>query len=479
MSPSIHLPTEGPYSRVRVSPRTALAAAAPSVAWEPDGDTRQLAALAGLVTASNEELAQRARAAITPVLPHQALVIVAPASHGLPVQIAAPSELQQRLAAIDWLTIVANAIPSEEGACRVTVPDAVAGLRAAGWGATSGGSRVALIVAAQHKLEIGAEQDWTARLVATLAAACQRGIGQAPSPGTLAFSHAISQERDRVRWELTTRHATTLTALLKTLREAARNGSRATPPGVAMAIDLTSQALLEIKAATKRQDVSLYVPLAEAFAATETELRALARTGEFRLITGMGGPDEDSTLPRAIARAATILSITGALNAANHPGATKLRIHWQASQDALVITVADNGDGFKDDDEQARSELLHLARRVASLGGTVELDTAPHWGTSITCRLPLRSLTVVPETPAAERISLLRPREREVLQLMSAGLRNREIAERLFITVRTVKFHVSNILRKFDAQSRAELIVLAHNAGITAPEEITSAAGSL
>jgi DNA-binding CsgD family transcriptional regulator len=32
-----------------------------------------------------------------------------------------------------------------------------------------------------------------------------------------------------------------------------------------------------------------------------------------------------------------------------------------------------------------------------------------------------------------------------------------------------VKFHVSSILRKFNAQSRAEVIVLAHNAGITGP----------
>jgi DNA-binding NarL/FixJ family response regulator len=76
----------------------------------------------------------------------------------------------------------------------------------------------------------------------------------------------------------------------------------------------------------------------------------------------------------------------------------------------------------------------------------------------------------VPETPAAGRIADLRPREREVLELMVGGLRNREIALRLFITVRTVKFHVSNILRKLDVQSRAEVIVLAHNAGISVPD---------
>jgi DNA-binding NarL/FixJ family response regulator len=83
--------------------------------------------------------------------------------------------------------------------------------------------------------------------------------------------------------------------------------------------------------------------------------------------------------------------------------------------------------------------------------------------------VPLRALSVVPDTPATEHIAKLRPREREVLELMVAGLRNKDIAERLFITVRTVKFHVSNILHKLEVQTRAEVIVLAHNAGVTGP----------
>jgi DNA-binding CsgD family transcriptional regulator len=439
-------------------------------------DPLDLAAIAELVTAPTEELAESARAALAPVLTHRALVLVSPASGGLPVQIAAPSELRERLAAIDWLGIVGNAIPSsDDGASRFAVPDGIAGLRAAGWVASVAGSGLALIACADHRLEIDEAQDWAARQVATLAAARHRGIGQDPSPGTLAFSHAIAHERDRVRWELVSRHAATLTTLLKTLRDVSHNGSRATPPGLAMAIDLTSQALLELKASAARHDASLYVALPDAFAETETELRSIVRASELQLITGLDGSD-DGMLPRAIARAARVISCAAALNATQHAGANKLRVHWRLTDESLVVTVADNGDGFGENDDTARREAVRLRRRVASLGGTVELDSAARWGSSMSCMLPLRSVPVVPETPVAESFSQLGAREREVLELMVAGLRNRDIADRLFITVRTVKFHVSNILHKLNVQSRAEVMVLAHNAGISAPEDISSGA---
>jgi DNA-binding CsgD family transcriptional regulator/signal transduction histidine kinase len=460
-------PTSAP---LRTSPRPASTGPQAQLATS---DTVDLAALADLVTAPSDELAESARAVLAPVLPHRALVLVSPAASGMPVRISAPNELRERLAAIDWVSIAGNAIPADDGAARVAVPDGIAGLRAAGWAANSAGSGVALIVGAEHRLEIDEAQDWAARQVATLAAARQRGMGDDPSPGTLAFSHTIAHERDRVRWELASRHAATLTTLLKALRDVSHNGSRATPPGVAMAIDLTSQALLELKASAKRNDAALYVGLADAFAEAETELRNIVRASGLQLITGLEGA-EDGTLPRAIARAARVISCAAALNAAQHSGADKLRVQWRLTDDSLMVTVADNGDGLNGNDEAARREALELCRRVTGLGGTVELDSAPRWGSAMSCMLPLRSLPLAPETPGSESFSQLRAREREVLELMVAGMRNRDIAERLFITVRTVKFHVSNILRKLDVQSRAEVIVLAHSAGISAPEEISS-----
>ena len=51
-------------------------------------------------------------------------------------------------------------------------------------------------------------------------------------------------------------------------------------------------------------------------------------------------------------------------------------------------------------------------------------------------------------------------RERDVLDLLLDNLSNKEIAGKLFVSERTVKFHVSNLLSKFAVQRRADLIVL-------------------
>ncbi len=52
----------------------------------------------------------------------------------------------------------------------------------------------------------------------------------------------------------------------------------------------------------------------------------------------------------------------------------------------------------------------------------------------------------------------LTPRESQVLRAMIEGLSNREIAERLQVSHSTVKFHVSNVLSKLDADSRTEAV---------------------
>ncbi len=63
---------------------------------------------------------------------------------------------------------------------------------------------------------------------------------------------------------------------------------------------------------------------------------------------------------------------------------------------------------------------------------------------------------------APERASPLTPRELEVLRLVAAGETNRSVAERLFISERTVERHVSNIFTKLDVPSRAAATAYAY-----------------
>jgi DNA-binding NarL/FixJ family response regulator len=60
----------------------------------------------------------------------------------------------------------------------------------------------------------------------------------------------------------------------------------------------------------------------------------------------------------------------------------------------------------------------------------------------------------------------LTARELEVLRLLAAGLQNKEIGERLVITERTVKFHVSSILAKLGAGNRTEAVAMAAQQGL-------------
>src|SRR5689334_14768395 len=101
-----------------------------------------------------------------------------------------------------------------------------------------------------------------------------------------------------------------------------------------------------------------------------------------------------------------------------------------------------------------RDELFRAIRVVAGGGSLLQ--------PAIAAKLIRR--IAAPGTP----VESLTEREHEVLDLLAQGLQNKEIAQRLQISERTVKFHVSAVLTKLGAGNRTEAVHLARQQGLIA-----------
>ena len=98
-------------------------------------------------------------------------------------------------------------------------------------------------------------------------------------------------------------------------------------------------------------------------------------------------------------------------------------------------------------------ELVTAIKLVAGGGGYVDPD--------------LGAKLVNPNSsPALEPLS---ERERDVVHLLALGHTNQEIAEKLFISVRTVDTHRAHIMRKLQLETRAELVMFALANGVIGP----------
>ncbi|MFJ5276006.1 response regulator [Streptomyces parvulus] len=107
------------------------------------------------------------------------------------------------------------------------------------------------------------------------------------------------------------------------------------------------------------------------------------------------------------------------------------------------------------------AEILDAVRKVAA--GDPALSPA------VTRQLMDRAAGGVADTRrtrARERVDLLNDREREVAVAVGRGLANAAIATELFMSVATVKTHVSRILAKLDLGNRVQIALLAHDAGL-------------
>ena len=105
--------------------------------------------------------------------------------------------------------------------------------------------------------------------------------------------------------------------------------------------------------------------------------------------------------------------------------------------------------------EAAEGQLLEALR--AAVGG----------GTYLEPQLGARLAATTSSGPAE-----LSARELEVLRLIARGLTNREIAERLFLSVRTIESHRARLQRKLELTRRSELVEYALERGLVEPSEL-------
>jgi DNA-binding NarL/FixJ family response regulator len=105
--------------------------------------------------------------------------------------------------------------------------------------------------------------------------------------------------------------------------------------------------------------------------------------------------------------------------------------------------------------EEAREQLPRALPQVAAGGIWVPRNVLSRFVDSILSSTQGRRLR-------ADSPSELSRREQEVLAGLLENLANKEVADRLHISERTVKFHVSNLLAKFGVRRRADLILLCY-----------------
>jgi DNA-binding NarL/FixJ family response regulator len=116
--------------------------------------------------------------------------------------------------------------------------------------------------------------------------------------------------------------------------------------------------------------------------------------------------------------------------------------------------------------KDAPAEELSAAIRVVAAGDSL---LAP----GVTRRV-IDAFIRRPATPSRmidRRLSLLTPRELEVLGLLARGLANSDIAQRLFVSEGTTKTHVSNVLAKLGLRDRVQAVIFAYENGVVVPGE--------
>jgi DNA-binding NarL/FixJ family response regulator len=150
--------------------------------------------------------------------------------------------------------------------------------------------------------------------------------------------------------------------------------------------------------------------------------------------------------------------------------ATRLIIADRPDTAVLVLTMLESDDSvFAAMRAGARGYLLKGADR-AEIRRAIEAVANGEvvFSAGIASRV-LSFFAAGPSAPAVTLFPMLTEREREILDLVARGLTNTAIAQRLVLSSKTVRNHVSNVFTKLQVAGRAEAVAQARDAGLGAP----------
>jgi len=132
----------------------------------------------------------------------------------------------------------------------------------------------------------------------------------------------------------------------------------------------------------------------------------------------------------------------------------------------LVVSMLDDDSVFAAMRAGARGYLMKEADQAEIIQA---IQTVNRGGAIFSPGIAQRLMEVFPANRSAslpQDFPDLTEREREILTLIAKGISNTEIGERLVISLKTVRNHVSNIFSKLQVTDRAEAIVRAREAGL-------------
>ncbi|MDN3497046.1 LuxR C-terminal-related transcriptional regulator [Planococcus sp. APC 4015] len=278
------------------------------------------------------------------------------------------------------------------------------------------------------------------------------------SPRYLRESRAAASARSELVNEFADRQTTMLESLLAILRSKQLDDAAARR----LSIRLAAEALVALRVDTDHVLTLGEEPVTTAFQRLRDDLAPIVRHRRIDMqfveppVNGRALPPEIAHGARAVVRDA-VLALT------DQSDVTRVRVQWDCDGTNLLIDVRDDGAGLIDPDDGLLEPLRH---RIVAMRGRLDLEATAGWGSKLAVVVPLDPPVLHSAAPGPPALSA---REKEVLELMVRGARNRQIAEALAISDNTVKFHVSRILRKWGARSRAEVIAVALDRGLGMP----------